>query len=100
MRAPDSSPITAGPPALIAAMSRYYLILPDLGIDQRPVVLSLWLTEPGSRVEAGEPLAEVLADTATVDLPSPADGLLAQTLVAEQQQIHPGQRLAVIEDGA
>lgn len=73
------------------------LILPDLGMDDEPILLSLWLVRRGSRVSAGEPLVEVLAGPATVDLPAPADGLLAATLVEEGETLRVGQRLAVVE---
>ncbi len=77
-------------------MTRYDLILPDLGIDE-PIAASLWLVERGSRVVAGDPLLEVLAGPATVDLPAPADGVLVEMLVDEDDPLHVGQRLAVIE---
>jgi pyruvate/2-oxoglutarate dehydrogenase complex dihydrolipoamide acyltransferase (E2) component len=76
---------------------RYELILPDLGLDDQPIVAGLWLVEEGSRVAAGEPLLEVLAGSAVVDLPAPADGVLAEILVAEDEPLRTGQRLAVIE---
>lgn len=78
-------------------MSRHYVTLPDLGIDHQPIVLSLWLAEQGNRVEAGEPVLEVLAGAATVDLSAGAEGLLVETLVAEGEPLRVGQRLAVIE---
>ena len=37
------------------------LTLPDLGLDNQPIVLTLWLVKRGSRVAEGEPLVEVLA---------------------------------------
>ncbi len=76
---------------------RYELVLPDLGLDDQPISASLWLVEEGSRVAAGDPLLEVLAGSAVVDLPAPADGLLIETIVAEDEPLRPGQRLAVIE---
>jgi pyruvate/2-oxoglutarate dehydrogenase complex dihydrolipoamide acyltransferase (E2) component len=78
-------------------MSRHELTLPDLGIDDQPILLSGWLVEPGGRVAEGDPLVEILAGAATVDLPSPADGILSQTLAAEDEPLTVGQRLAVIE---
>lgn len=78
-------------------MQRHYLILPELGIDDVPIVASLWLARPGSRVAAGDPVLEVLAGAVTVDLPAPADGILVETLVAEDEPLQVGQRLAVIE---
>ena len=73
------------------------LVLPDLGLDEQPIALSLWLVKKGGRVAAGEPIVEVLAGGATVDLPAPADGILAEKLVAEGDSLAVGQRLAVIE---
>jgi len=79
-------------------MPRYELTLPDLGIDQRPIVLSLWLVQRGSRVVEGDPLVEVLAGNAVVDLPAPADGVLTETLAAEDDPLEVGQTLAVIDN--
>jgi pyruvate/2-oxoglutarate dehydrogenase complex dihydrolipoamide acyltransferase (E2) component len=42
-------------------------------------------------------VAEVLAGPATVDLPSPVDGVLIERLVDEDEPIVAGQLLAVIE---
>ena len=78
-------------------MPRHELILPDLGIEEQPMVAGLWLAEPGTRVAAGDPLLEVLAGSAVVDLPAPADGVLVEILVDEDEPLQPGQRLAVIE---
>jgi pyruvate/2-oxoglutarate dehydrogenase complex dihydrolipoamide acyltransferase (E2) component len=78
-------------------MTRHYVALPELGIDDGPIVLSLWLARRGTWVEAGEPVVEILAGAATVDLPAPADGLLIETLAAEDDHLHTGQRLAVID---
>lgn len=74
------------------------LQLPDLGLGDTPIVLSLWLVKQGSRVAAGEPIVEVLAGCATVDLPSPADGMLIEKLVAEGDAVRVGQPLAMIEN--
>lgn len=73
------------------------LLLPDLGMDDQPIVLSSWLVRRGRRVSAGEGVAEVLAGPATIDLPSPVDGILVEKLVDEDEPIAVGQRLAVIE---
>ena len=76
---------------------RHYLVLPELGIDDQPIVVSQWLLEQGSRVEAGDRILEVLAGAATVDLPAQAGGFLAETLVAEDEPLRVGQRLAAID---
>ena len=78
-------------------MSYCDLILPELGIDDRPMKVSLWLVEKGAPVAQGQPIVEILAGSATVDLPSPADGYLVKKLVGEDEAVGVGQRLAVIE---
>ena len=68
-------------------MPRIELCLPDLGLDDQPITLSVWLVSRGARVAAGERVAEILAGPATVDLPSPVDGILFERLVDEDETI-------------
>ena len=72
------------------------IILPELGLVDQPIVLSLWLVKEGLQVVEGEPVVEVMADGVTVDLPASADGVLLEKLVAEGESLNVGQRLAVI----
>lgn len=76
---------------------KHYLKLPDLGLPGASVVASLWLVRRGTRVAEGDALLEVLAGEATVDLPAPASGVLVRKLVAENDSLAIGQRLAVID---
>ena len=78
-------------------MPKNELTVPDLGMDETPIMLSLWLIEVGDRVAEGDPVLEILAGPATVDLPSPVDGRLIEKLVDEDEPITVGQRLAIIE---
>lgn len=78
-------------------MARHDLILPELGLGDRPVAVSLWLVEPGAAVAAGDPVLEVLAGSAVVDIPAPATGVLRETFVEEQEPLYVGQRLGTIE---
>ena len=80
--------------------SRHELVLPDLGLEGDAAVVSLWLVEPGSEVVEGERIVEILAGTATVDLSAPASGVLAETLVSEDEPVRTGQVLAVIQERA
>jgi 2-oxoglutarate dehydrogenase E2 component (dihydrolipoamide succinyltransferase) len=81
-------------------MARIEIRLPDLGLANQPISLSNWFVSRGSRVEQGEPLAEILAGPATIDLPSPAAGVLAKRLVDVDEPLSVGQVLAVIETDA
>jgi len=80
-------------------MPRIELFLPELGLGDQPITLCLWLVPRGARVAAGERVAEVLAGPATVDLPSPVDGVIIERLVDEDEPIAVGQPLAWIESG-
>jgi pyruvate/2-oxoglutarate dehydrogenase complex dihydrolipoamide acyltransferase (E2) component len=73
------------------------LILPDLGLGDRVVTASAWLVEPGAEVLAGDRMLEVLCGSVTVDLPAPADGVLVETLVEDDDRLEVGQLLAIIE---
>ncbi|HEY1786258.1 MAG TPA: lipoyl domain-containing protein [Pirellulales bacterium] len=76
--------------------SRHPLILPDLGLPNVTIVVSCWLVESGSAVVEGDRLLEVLAGSVTVDLPAPASGILSALLVAEDDELHVGQVLAIV----
>jgi pyruvate/2-oxoglutarate dehydrogenase complex dihydrolipoamide acyltransferase (E2) component len=78
------------------AAQQYPLILPDLGAGQMPITVSLWLVEPGDEVSEGDRLIEVLFGSVSVDLPAPASGILAETLVDEDDVLTVGQVLGVI----
>jgi 2-oxoglutarate dehydrogenase E2 component (dihydrolipoamide succinyltransferase) len=71
-------------------------VLPELGMGETPVLASVWLVELGASVAEGERLLEVVAGSATIDLPSPVAGTLVELLVDEDDRLSVGQRLAVI----
>ena len=81
-------------------MRHHDIILPDLGLGDQTIVAGLWLVAEGRRVSAGEPVLEIVAGSAVVDLPSPADGVLVEVFVDEDVPLQPGQRLGVIESDA
>ena len=78
-------------------MVRREITVPELGLDAEPIVLSLWLVELGAAVEPGEPIVELACGPATIDLSSPTQGRLAETLADEDDALNVGQAIAVIE---
>lgn len=76
---------------------KHYLTLPELGLEGRTVIASLWLVRRGARVARGDALLEVLAGEATIDLPAPASGVLVRKLVAENEPLEVGQQLAIVD---
>jgi 2-oxoglutarate dehydrogenase E2 component (dihydrolipoamide succinyltransferase) len=59
-----------------------------------------WLKRVGESVEANEPLIELETDKVTVEVASPASGVLAEILKQEQDEIVPGELLGRIATGA
>jgi pyruvate/2-oxoglutarate dehydrogenase complex dihydrolipoamide acyltransferase (E2) component len=55
-----------------------------------------WLKSPGEAVQEGEPLVTVLSDKATVEVPSPASGILLKVVVGTGDQVPAGTVLAWI----
>ncbi|HUY32704.1 MAG TPA: lipoyl domain-containing protein [Pirellulales bacterium] len=78
-------------------MTQIHLILPDLGLGDRVVAVSAWLVEAGAEVLAGDRVLEVLCGSVTVDLPAPADGVLVEMLVEEDEPLEVGQALAIFD---
>lgn len=78
------------------------LTLPDLGMGDEPATISVWLTDEGQQVVAGDRIVEILAGHATIDLPSPVTGTLVKHLASVDQRVFSGQelcRFAVEADG-
>ncbi len=58
-----------------------------------------WLKQPGEAVSENEPLIEIETDKVTVEVASPAAGVLREILKHEQEEIAPGDLLGRIEAG-
>jgi pyruvate/2-oxoglutarate dehydrogenase complex dihydrolipoamide acyltransferase (E2) component len=61
-------------------MARLKVLLPQFGMGMQDAEIIRWLKAVGDQVEAGEPLVEVEAAKATVEVPSPGSGTLAEIL--------------------
>lgn len=72
------------------------VILPALGMSQDTGKIVQWLKTEGQRVSKGEPLAEIETDKATVEIESPAGGVLARVSASEGDDVPVGQVIAVI----
>src|SRR5438309_5743445 len=58
-----------------------------------------WLKQVGERVAENEPLIEIETDKVTVEVASPATGVLCEIIKHEQQEIAPGELLGRIDAG-
>jgi pyruvate dehydrogenase E2 component (dihydrolipoyllysine-residue acetyltransferase) len=75
------------------------LLVPQLSSTMETARLIRWLKKPGDTVRMGEPLAEMETDKATMDVESPADGVLMEILVAEGQDVAVGRSLGRLRTG-
>ncbi|MHB8958463.1 MAG: dihydrolipoamide acetyltransferase family protein [Candidatus Limnocylindrales bacterium] len=76
------------------------MIMPAIGMAMTEASLVAWLKQPGDTVVAGEAVAEIETDKTTMDLESPADGILGPHLVAEGEIAAVGTVIAHILDEA
>ena len=79
----------------------YEFKLPDLGEGLTEGEVARWLVAEGAEIAEDDPLVEVQTDKATVEIPSPASGVVSRILVAEGEVVPVGTVLVVIDgDGA
>jgi pyruvate dehydrogenase E2 component (dihydrolipoamide acetyltransferase) len=79
----------------------YEFRMPDLGEGVAEGEIVRWLVTPGQEVAEDDLLVEIQTDKATVEVPSPAAGVVSSILVEEGDVVPVGELLVVIgsEDG-
>ncbi len=76
------------------------VIMPVLGMNQDTGTLLRWLRGEGDAVTVGDPVMEIATDKITVEIESPADGVLAGLSAAEGEEVPVGRAVAwVLEPG-
>ena len=73
------------------------IVMPQLGESIAEGTVVKWLIPPGGMVEKDQPLLEVETEKVTLDIPSPATGLLREVLVQEGATVPVGTLLARLE---
>jgi len=74
------------------------VILPDLGDDaEQDVTVSSWLANVGDRVKEGDDLLEITTDKAAFCVPVPQSGTLTEFRVKEDDVVHVGDLICVME---
>lgn len=78
------------------------IVMPQLAESVVSATVSKWLKQPGDRIEEYEPICEVITDKVTVELPSTAEGVLAEIKVKEGETVEVGTVICTIaaESGA
>src|SRR5689334_17789752 len=79
----------------------YEFKLPDLGEGLTEGEIARWLVAEGQEIGEDDPLVEIQTDKTTVEIPSPAGGVVSRILVEEGEVVPVGTVLVVIgADGA
>ncbi|MBM2821780.1 MAG: Dihydrolipoamide acetyltransferase component of pyruvate dehydrogenase complex [Thermoleophilia bacterium] len=70
--------------------------MPQMGVSVTEGTITKWLRQVGDAIGRDEPLLEISTDKVDTEVPSPAEGVVAQILVAEGETVEVGTVLAVI----
>ena len=74
--------------------------VPTLGESVSEATVATWFKKPGDAVAVDEMLCELETDKVSVEVPSPAAGVLAEILAEEGVTVDAKARLAIITEGA
>ena len=72
------------------------LRVPELGLPDTDIRLTVWLVPLRTSVTAGDRLVEIVAGDALIDLPAPCTGQLSEKSVGEDSLVQVGQVLGWI----
>ena len=70
--------------------------MPQMGVSVSEGTITKWLRQVGDAIGRDEPLLEISTDKVDTEVPSPAEGVVAQILVAEGETVEVGTVIAVI----
>src|SRR5436305_2955126 len=74
----------------------YEFKLPDLGEGLTEGEIGRWLVQEGQEIAEDDPLVEIATDKTTVEIPSPAAGVVTKIYVGEGEVVPVGTLLVVI----
>jgi len=74
----------------------YEFKLPDLGEGLTEGEIARWLVSEGDEIKEDDPLVEIATDKTTVEIPSPAGGVVSQILAKEGDIVPVGTTIVVI----
>ena len=74
------------------------LVFPKFDANIMDGMIGRWLKREGERIEAGEPLVEIITDKAKFDYESPASGILRKIIAIEKSTVPVGYVIALFAD--
>ena len=72
------------------------VVMPQMGVSVSEGTITKWLRQVGDPIGRDEPLLEISTDKVDTEVPSPAEGIVVQIVVAEGETVEVGTVLAVI----
>jgi len=86
-------------PAPAAGGATTDIVVPVMGESVAEGTLSTFLKKPGEAVKKDETIAEIETDKVALEVPAPADGVIAEWTVAEGTSVTPGSVIGRISAG-
>src|SRR5215204_5743415 len=80
----------------MATGTQVEVVMPQMGVSVSEGTITKWLKSEGEPIARDESLLEISTDKVDTEIPSPAEGVLAQILVQEGATVEVGTVLAVI----
>jgi pyruvate/2-oxoglutarate dehydrogenase complex dihydrolipoamide acyltransferase (E2) component len=72
------------------------VVMPQMGVSVSEGTITKWLRQVGEPIQRDEPLLEISTDKVDTEVPSPAEGVVAEILVQEGETVEVGTVLARI----
>ena len=72
------------------------VVMPQMGVSVSEGTVTKWLKQVGDAIGRDEPLLEISTDKVDTEVPSPAEGVVAQILVQEGETVEVGTVLALL----
>jgi pyruvate/2-oxoglutarate dehydrogenase complex dihydrolipoamide acyltransferase (E2) component len=66
------------------------IVMPKMGESVMEGTIIKWYKKVGDRIKKDEPLFEISTDKVDTEIPSPAEGILAEVMVGEQETVEVG----------
>src|SRR5215510_7670967 len=70
--------------------------MPQMGVSVSEGTVTKWLKQVGDPIGRDEPLLEISTDKVDTEVPSPAEGVVAQILVQEGETVEVGTVIAIV----
>ena len=80
----------------MATGTQIEVVMPQMGVSVSEGTVTKWLKQPGDAISRDEALLEISTDKVDTEIPSPADGVVGDLLVAEGDTVEVGTLLATI----